>query len=80
MKYRKKKRSADLILMFLRESSMISESMRKIYAFRQDVIKIQRFIRSWFDAQQYRVRVSNLLTIVSFLSVIPSLLVTLVSW
>ena len=61
MKYRKKIRSADLICMFLRESGVISESMTKLYAFRHDVIKIQRYVRSWFDAQQYRVRVRDIL-------------------
>jgi hypothetical protein len=41
LKYRNKIKSANLIITFLRESELISESMRKIYAFRQDVIKVQ---------------------------------------
>jgi hypothetical protein len=60
LKFRKKNRSMDLIKMFLIESGMISESMMKIYQFRQEVIKIQRYVRSWFDDQQHRVRVRYL--------------------
>jgi hypothetical protein len=71
LKFRKKNRSIDLIKMFLKESGMISESMMKIYQFRQEVIKIQRYVRSWFDVQQHRVRVSRLfLKFLSFSSFI----------
>mmetsp|Transcript_20174 Transcript_20174/g.27708 ORF Transcript_20174/g.27708 Transcript_20174/m.27708 type:complete len:703 (-) Transcript_20174:18-2126(-) len=54
---KKKNRSADLIKTFLRDSTGVSEVMGKIYVFRLNVIKIQRWIRMWIDIQINRMRV-----------------------
>lgn len=46
-----------IVQTFLQDSTGISESMRKIYKYRQKIIKLQRFIRGWLDMQYARVQV-----------------------
>jgi hypothetical protein len=56
VRLRRKQRSASLIIEFLRCSDSLSTSMKKIYAFRQSVINLQRWFRSWLDVQIFRTR------------------------
>eukprot|EP01032_Pedospumella_encystans_P008509 gene8509-10094_t len=57
LRLRRKKRSADLIVTFLQDSTGMSETMRAIYAFRQTVIRLQRWIRKWISIQYCRMRI-----------------------
>jgi hypothetical protein len=54
---RRKRRAATLIVMFLQDSTGMSETMRAIYAFRHTVIRLQRWIRSWIEVQHCRMRI-----------------------
>eukprot|EP01038_Epipyxis_sp_PR26KG_P014746 gene14746-19821_t len=53
---KKKNNSANLIKSFLNDSNGISEYMRKIYFFRHQIIKLQRYIRSWIEIQMLRMK------------------------
>jgi len=57
IRLRRKRRSATLIIMFLQDSTGMSETMRAIYAFRQTVVRLQRWIRSWIEVQYCRMRI-----------------------
>eukprot|EP01039_Chlorochromonas_danica_P000068 gene68-74_t len=56
LRHYRKQQAAFLLLQFLRDSSGLSESVRRIYSFRQSVMKIQKWVRSWTDMQIFRVR------------------------
>lgn len=53
----RKRRSANLIVTFLQDSTGMSETMRAIYAFRQTAIRLQRWIKSWIEVQHCRMRI-----------------------
>jgi hypothetical protein len=57
LRLRRKRRAASLVVMFLQDSTGMSETMRAIYAFRHTVIRLQRWIRGWIDVQHCRMRI-----------------------
>jgi len=54
---RKKNLAAAMLLSFLQDCTGISESMRCIYAYRQNIIRLQRYVKSWVVVQMHRMRV-----------------------
>jgi hypothetical protein len=57
LRLRRKRNAATLLTVFLQDSTGMSETMRAIYAFRQTVIRLQRWIRKWLDVQYCRMRI-----------------------
>lgn len=57
MQVRRRRRHVSLIRKFLRDSRMIAETIRKMKLFRNRIVKVQKFFKSWLDIQQARVEV-----------------------
>ena len=57
LRLRRKRRAATLITTFLQDSTGMSETMRAIYAFRQTVLRLQRWIKGWITVQRCRMRI-----------------------
>jgi hypothetical protein len=53
---KKRKASANLLLRFLRDSTGLSETTRKMYGFRSRVVRIQLYVRDWLDVQYARLQ------------------------
>lgn len=53
----RKKYSAELLKKFLNDCTGLSEFMAKIYRFRSRIQKIQRWVKSWFEIQNNRIRI-----------------------
>lgn len=54
---RRKRRSADLLITFLRDSTGMSETVRAIHAFRKTVLRVQRWMKAWIASKHCRLRV-----------------------
>jgi hypothetical protein len=57
LKLRGKRQAATLMTTFLQDCTGMSATMRAIYAFRQTVIRLQRWIRGWIEVQRCRMRI-----------------------
>ena len=57
-----RKHASELIKTFIKDSTGLSETMRKIYAFRAKILKIQRFIREYIKIQQARIQILWMIT------------------
>jgi hypothetical protein len=57
-----RKNSSELIKTFIKDSTGLSETMRKIYAFRAKILKLQRYIREFIKIQQARIQILWMIT------------------
>ncbi len=57
-----RKQASELIKTFIKDSTGLSETMRKIYAFRAKILKIQRYMREYIKIQQARIQILWMIT------------------
>lgn len=56
-KIRSRRRASELIKQFIKDQSVLSDYMKKIYAFRGKALRVQRYMKSWIACRRARLQI-----------------------